>query len=281
MRIIRTVTDMHRYADAARSSGQKIALVPTMGYLHDGHVSLMRRARECADVVVVSLFVNPLQFGPAEDFAAYPRDWDRDVRIMESAGVDVVFAPSAGEMYPDGFQTTVAVSRVTKNLCGISRPGHFAGVATVVAKLFLCVKPHLAVFGEKDFQQLTMIKRMVKDLAFDLDVIGAPIVREPDGLAMSSRNTYLSPAERSAARSLSRALATAHALFAAGQRTAAALIDAAHAEIGVEPLARIDYIKICDAETLEDVQTITGDVVMALAVFFGKARLIDNIVLRV
>lgn len=281
MNVIRLIKDMHELADRLRLAGKRIALVPTMGYLHEGHVSLMRCAQQEADVVVVSLFVNPLQFGPNEDFATYPRDWNRDMTVMEAAGVDYVFAPSIDEMYPAGFQTSVVVSRLTKNLCGISRPGHFDGVTTVVAKLFLCTKPHVAVFGEKDFQQLVVIQRMVKDLGFDIRIIPAPIVREPDGLAMSSRNSYLSPQERRAATSLFQSLSEVQQLFLKGERNAAALIETARRRICAEPLARIDYIKVCDIENLQDVTTITCDAVMALAVYFGKARLIDNIVLRV
>jgi len=281
MEVISHSNQMRRTADALRASGKKIALVPTMGYLHDGHVSLIRCARKQADVVIVSLFVNPLQFGPNEDFTTYPRDFDRDAALMEGAGVDIVFAPMVEDMYPPGFQTSVVVHHVTKNLCGLSRPGHFEGVTTVVAKLFLCTKPHLAVFGEKDFQQLVVIQRMVKDLGFDIQIIAAPIVREPDGLAMSSRNAYLNLEERKAAVCLSQSLFEAQKLFTDGQRTAALLIDAARKRIAAEPLARIDYIKICDTETLEDIVTITRDAVMAIAVFIGKARLIDNIVLHV
>ncbi|MCX8043904.1 MAG: pantoate--beta-alanine ligase [Desulfobacterota bacterium] len=280
MEVVCRIADMHRRAEELRIHGKKIALVPTMGYLHNGHVSLMQIARDHADVVIVSLFVNPLQFGPHEDYARYPRDWDRDIAIMNSAGVDMVFAPSVEEMYPNGFQTTVTVSRLTKTLCGLSRPGHFEGVTTVVAKLFLCTKPHVAVFGEKDFQQLVVIRRMVHDLGFDIQIIPAPIVRESDGLAMSSRNTYLNPAERQAARCLSQSLFAAQKLFEEGQRNAATLIECARARIEAEPLARIDYIKICDATTLDEVTTITRDAVMPLAVYIGKARLIDNVVLR-
>jgi len=280
MQIIRSVREMHRLADAVRGSGKTIALVPTMGYLHEGHLSLMRLVREKADVVVVSLFVNPLQFGPGEDFKQYPRDWDRDVALIASAAADAVFAPEVAEMYPEGFQTSVSVSRMTQNLCGISRPTHFEGVTTVVAKLFLCAKPHIAIFGEKDFQQLMVIRRMVTDLGFDIEIIGAPIVREADGLAMSSRNTYLSAEQRTAALCLSRSLGQVRTMFAAGQRNAGVLIDYVHGQISAERLARIDYIKVCDIATLEDVETISRDAVMALAVYFGKARLIDNVVLK-
>jgi len=280
MQILRSVREMHQLADAARGSGKKIALVPTMGYLHEGHLSLMRLARGKADVVVVSLFVNPLQFGPGEDFKQYPRDWDRDIALIASASADAVFAPAVDAMYPEGFQTSVSVSRMTKNLCGISRPMHFEGVTTVVAKLFLCTKPHIAIFGEKDFQQLMVIRRMVKDLAFDIEIIGAPIVREADGLAMSSRNTYLNAEQRVAALCLSRSLGQARTMFGAGQRNAGVLIEYVRQQISAEALARIDYIKVCDSETLEDVATISRDAVMALAVYFGKARLIDNVILK-
>jgi len=280
MRVINTVAEMQACADASRASGKTIALVPTMGFLHEGHVSLMRLARERADTVVVSIFVNPTQFGPNEDYSSYPRDWDRDLDIVTGAGADSIFAPDAAEMYPAGYQTSVQVSDITQYLCGASRPVHFEGVATVVTKLFNCVKPHIAIFGEKDFQQLMVIKRMVKDLNMHIEIVGAPIVREPDGLAMSSRNTYLTPSERAAALSLSRSLAGAQGLFQTGERNAAVLADYVSRSIQREDCARIDYIKVCDAETLRDIEVVSGDALLAVAVYFGKARLIDNMVLQ-
>ena len=199
MQIINPVKDMQRYSDALRQQNKRVAVVPTMGYLHEGHLSLVRIAREHADAVIVTIFVNPTQFGPTEDFTTYPRDWDRDVKLVTSSGADCMYAPTPEEMYPEGHQTAVRVDKLTQHLCGITRPTHFEGVTTVVTKLFNATKPHAAVFGEKDFQQLQVIRRMVRDLDVDIEIIGAPIVREPDGLAMSSRNKYLS-AQRSAKR---------------------------------------------------------------------------------
>lgn len=281
MQEIRFVEEMQNFSETVRRQGKRIVLVPTMGYLHEGHLSLIRLGKEKADVLVVSIFVNPIQFEPGEDCKDYPRDRERDVKLVEFVGAECIFAPDVSEMFPEGFQTSVKVAHITKNLCGISRPTHFEGVATVVAKLFNCTKPHYAVFGEKDFQQLMVIKRMVRDLNLDIKIIGAPVVREDDGLAMSSRNEYLTPDERKAALSLSRSLFEAGKMFDAGERNATCLTEYAHKIISAEKPARIDYIKICDVETLEDITTISKDAVMALAVRFGKARLIDNIVLRV
>jgi pantoate--beta-alanine ligase len=280
MKTIRSIKEMQAFSEAARLQGKKIAFVPTMGFLHEGHLQLIRQARTMGDILIVSIFVNPIQFGPTEDFKQYPRDWDRDAQLCESGGTDVIFAPTAEEMYPEGFQTSVSVSSLSQNLCGISRPTHFQGVATVVAKLFNCTMPHVALFGEKDFQQLAVIKRMVRDLDFDIQIIGVPTVREADGLAMSSRNTYLSTQERRSALSLSRSLFKAQELFKSGERTARVLIDSARTIITREETAIIDYIKVCDIETLQDVDTISKPAVMALAVKIGKARLIDNVVLK-
>jgi pantoate--beta-alanine ligase len=252
-----------------------------MGFLHEGHLSLMRTAKKQADVLVVSIFVNPTQFAPGEDFDTYPRDFERDRAMVEEVGADCIYYPEVQEMYPDGYQTTVSVKDVTQNLCGLSRPTHFDGVSTVVAKLFNAVKPDCAVFGQKDFQQLAVIKRMVRDLNMDIDIIGAPIVREPDGIALSSRNKNLAPEERPCARSLSKALEAVSESVQAGERSARALIEQARSIIDAEPLGRIDYIKVCDTETMQDVERIQGEAVMALAVFFEKARLIDNAVLFV
>ncbi|MFZ0887382.1 MAG: pantoate--beta-alanine ligase, partial [Candidatus Binataceae bacterium] len=214
MQIVSSPRRMQRLSEAARLEGARVALVPTMGFLHEGHLSLMREGRRRATLLVASSFVNPIQFGPNEDLAGYPRDFDRDCELMRTVAVDVVFAPEAAAVYPADFQTRVEVTGLTQGLCGRSRPGHFRGVTTVVAKLFNIVKPHLALFGEKDFQQLCAIRRMVHDLHFDIEIVGMPIVREPDGLAMSSRNAYLSPAEREQALSLSRALGAACDRFA-------------------------------------------------------------------
>ena len=281
MNILHSVADMHRYADEAHQSARRIGFVPTMGFLHEGHVSLMRIARQHADVLVVSIFVNPTQFGPGEDFETYPRDFERDRAMVAEAGADCLYYPDVSEMYPSGYQTTVSVRDVTQNLCGSSRPTHFDGVSTVVAKLINAVKPDCAVFGQKDFQQLVVIKRMVKDLNMDVEIIGAPIVREADGIAMSSRNKNLALEERVAARSLSRALDAVSARIKAGERSAQALIEQARAIISAESRGRIDYIKVCDTETLQDVEILEREAVMALAVFFEKARLIDNVVLCV
>ena len=280
MKTIRSIKEMQTFSEAARKQGKTIAFVPTMGFLHDGHLHLIRQARTMGDVLIVSIFVNPIQFGPTEDFKQYPRDWDRDAQLCESGGADVIFAPTVEEMYPEGFQTTVSVPLLSQNLCGISRPAHFQGVATVVAKLFNCTKPHVALFGEKDFQQLVVIKRMVLDLNFDINIIGVPTVREADGLAMSSRNTYLSTQERGSALSLSKALFKVRKLFQSGERNARVLIDTAQAIITREEGVTIDYIKVCDTETLQDVAIISKPAVMALAVKIGKARLIDNVVLK-
>lgn len=250
-----------------------------MGYFHEGHLSLMKEARKTSDFVVTSIYVNPTQFGPKEDFSKYPRDFDRDAQMAQSVGVDVIFFPSNQEMYPDGYQTYVDVEKVTQNLCGMSRPGHFRGVTTICCKLFNIVKPHTAIFGKKDFQQLAAIKRMVADLNLDLEIIGLQTFREPDGLAMSSRNVYLSKEERTSALTLVGSLKMAQKLYAAGERNAAAMIKQSETLIKSAEFTDIDYIKICDAATLEDVNEIKGEVVMALAVKVGKTRLIDNSVL--
>ena len=280
MNIITSVAEMQAFSEACRKQGKTIAFVPTMGYLHQGHAHLMQEGRKLGDVLIVSIFVNPTQFGPGEDFEKYPRDWDRDAQLCASAGVDVIFAPTAKEMYPQGYQTSITVSQVSQNLCGVSRPTHFQGVATVVAKLFNCTKPHVALFGEKDFQQLVVIKRMVKDLNMDIKIIGVPTVREQGGLAMSSRNTYLSVDERISALSLSQGLARARELFQQGERSAQVLIVTVREIIEKETCATVDYIKVCDIETLQDIDVISQPAVMALAVKIGKARLIDNIDLK-
>ena len=280
MQIITTIKQMQGYSDALRQQQKRIAVVPTMGYLHEGHLSLVRIAKELADAVIVTIFVNPKQFGPNEDFTAYPRDMDRDVNLVATVGADCIYTPAPGEMYPEGYQTTVRVNKLTEHLCGISRPSHFEGVTTVVAKLFNATKPHVAVFGEKDFQQLQVIRRMVRDMDMDMDIIGAPIVREPDGLALSSRNKYLSAQERTAALVLSRSLFEIRELCAQGEHDALKLSQQVWQNISAEPLAKIDYIKVCDLETLEDVSQIRRDAIVALAVFFGKTRLIDNVILK-
>jgi len=269
---------MQAFSASARMEGKRISFVPTMGYLHEGHLSLMREGRRRGDVLVTSIFVNPTQFGAGEDLEKYPRDFARDERCAAEAGVDVIFYPSAGEMYPHGFQTYVTVEDVTKNLCGLSRPGHFRGVATVCAKLFNIVAPHVAVFGKKDFQQLVTICRMVTDLNMDLEIIGAPTVREHDGLAMSSRNTYLTDEERQSALSLSRSLLMTKGMYDEGERNTKTIITKVSKLIESQPHTAIDYVRICDTATMDDVKTIENEAVIALAVFVGKTRLIDNYV---
>ena len=280
MEVIRTIKEMKEFSSRARRDGKTIAFVPTMGYFHDGHLSLMRGGRKQGDLLVVSLFVNPTQFGPSEDFKNYPRDFERDGKMAEEVGVDVLFVPEAMEMYPPDHQTVVRVERVTQNLCGKSRPTHFQGVATVVMMLFEIVMPHVAIFGEKDYQQLVTIQQMAKDLHMSVEVVGMPTVREADGLAMSSRNTYLLPEERKAALSLHRSLQKAKDLLQKGERNADRIINEVRGILQSEPLVRIDYAQICDAYTLKDVGRIEGDVVVALAAYLGKTRLIDNFVYR-
>ncbi len=276
MEIIKTVHQMQQAADAIRMAGESIALVPTMGFLHEGHLALMRAGKEQCDRLVVSIFVNPTQFGPNEDFSSYPRDAEGDLRKAENVGADLVFMPSAGEMYPKGAQTTVTVSDLPRHLCGLSRPGHFDGVATVVAKLFHIVKPHVAVFGQKDYQQLAVISRMVMDLNMDIQIIGLPTVRERDGLAMSSRNSYLSAEERQSALSLKKSLNLAERLFNEGEKNPQVIKDFIRSYILEHPRTDIDYVSLCDPVTLDDVNTLSEGTLVALAVRVGKTRLIDN-----
>lgn len=280
MQIIESISAMRYWSADERRQDRRIVLVPTMGYLHEGHLALVREAKERGDRVVVSIFVNPMQFSPNEDFAAYPRDLERDRRLLESEDIDALFLPSTEEMYPGGAQTHVKVEKLSLPLCGAARPDHFRGVATVVAKLFNIVQPHVAIFGEKDYQQLQVIRRMVRDLSMDVEVVGHPIVREPDGLAMSSRNAYLTAEERRAALCLSRSLCKAQRLLRRGEASAAGLLGLVQRELAKERLAEIEYVKLCDPETLEEIDRVEGAGVLALAVRFGKARLIDNRVLR-
>ncbi|MDZ7268677.1 MAG: pantoate--beta-alanine ligase [candidate division KSB1 bacterium] len=253
--------------------------VPTMGYLHEGHLALVRRARAENDKVAVSIFVNPLQFGPREDLSTYPRALQRDLEMLAAVPADLVFTPDEREMYPPGFQTVVTVQNVTRPLEGSSRPTHFQGVATVVAKLFNIVQPTRAYFGQKDAQQTVVVRRMVQDLDFNLEVIVCPTVREADGLAMSSRNAYLSPEERRAAPVLYRALTAAQQAWRAGERRAESLRQEMRAIIAQEKLAVVDYVSVADPVTLEELETISGPALLSLAVFFGKTRLIDNVLL--
>ena len=276
MRTIEKIAGMREWSEAERRAGKRIAFVPTMGFLHRGHLCLVRDAKARGNRLVVSIFVNPTQFSPGEDFSGYPRDFERDCALLEAEGVDALFHPSVEEMYPPGAQTRVEVERLSLPLCGASRSGHFRGVATVVTKLFNIVLPHLAVFGEKDYQQLQVIRRLVRDLSLGVEIIGHPIVREADGLAMSSRNAYLSESERAAAVCLSRALCRTERLFKRGELSARALVRNALAELEKEPLAKVEYVELCDAETLDEIEVIDDAAVLALAVRIGKARLIDN-----
>ena len=278
MKIIETVREMQVFADDQRRAGSTIALVPTMGYLHRGHLKLMEEGRKRSDCLVTSIYVNPTQFGPGEDFEKYPRDLERDEALAAEVGVDVIFYPPNAEMYPPHYQTYISVEGVTTNLCVKSRHGHFRGVTTVCANLVNIVKPHVTIFGKKDFQQLVTIKRMVTDLNMDLEVIGMPTVREDDGLAMSSRNTYLRDDEHESALSLSRSLVMVKNLYEVGERNAGTLIGEVTRFIEGHPHATIDYIKICDTTTMKDVDTIEGESVIALAVRVGIPRLIDNYV---
>jgi pantoate--beta-alanine ligase len=278
MKIISSVKEMQAFSESIRNRGKKIAFVPTMGYFHDGHLSLMREGKQRGDTLAISIYVNPTQFGPQEDFEKYPRDFERDRELAEGVGVDVIFYPENKEMYPEHYQTYVNVEKVTQNLCGISRPGHFRGVTTVCAKLFNSVKPHCAIFGNKDFQQLVAIQRMVQDLNMDLKIVGMPIVREADGLAMSSRNVYLKESERNSALSLNRSLKLAKQIYDDGGRDASMILAEVRKFIEGHPYASIDYAKICNTTTLEDVERLEGESVLALAVKINKTRLIDNYV---
>ena len=280
MELLRTPAAMRTWADVRRAAGARIGLVPTMGYLHEGHVSLVRVAKGAGcSAVAASIFVNPTQFGPGEDYEKYPRDEARDLAMLDAAGVEAVYLPAAGDMYPEGHQTHVEVRTVSQGLCGAARPGHFRGVATVVAKLFLAAKPHVAVFGEKDYQQLAVIRAMNRDLDFGIRIVGAPIVREEDGLAMSSRNVYLSGDDRVAARCLSRGLSRAKDLFDAGERDAAALVAEARVEIEREPLAKLEYAEGRDTVSLTPLSGRVGAITILVAAKVGPARLIDNITL--
>ena len=280
MQVIEQIAEMRDWSEAERRQSRRIALVPTMGFLHEGHLCLVRDGKARGDRVVVSIFVNPRQFGPNEDFATYPRDLARDAGLLEKEGVDILFHPSVEAIYPAGAQTHIEVENLSLALCGPTRPGHFRGVATVVAKLFNIVRPHVAVFGEKDYQQLQVIKRMVRDLNMEVEIAGHPIVREADGLAMSSRNAYLTSEERQAAVCLSRSLCKADRALRRGETSARALVCLVRSELEREPLAKIEYVKLCHVETLKDIEKIDDAALLALAVQFGKARLIDNRVLK-
>ena len=278
MEIITTVAEMKARVAAWKAEGLTIGLTPTMGALHEGHMSLMEAARSACDRVVTSVFVNPLQFGPDEDYDNYPRDLERDAGIAESKGVDVVFHPSVEEMYPENYNTYVVMETLTDTLCGASRPGHFRGVCTVVNKLMNISMADRAYFGQKDAQQLAVIRRMVRDLNMNVEVVGCPIIREADGLAKSSRNTYLSEEERKAGLVLSQAVMLGQKLVAEGERSAAAVTGAMSELISAEPLAKIDYVSMVSWDSIEPVETIEGPVLVAMAVYIGKTRLIDNFI---
>ncbi len=279
MKIVRTVKEMHEAADAARKAGKRIGLVPTMGYLHEGHLALVRKARALADVVVASIFVNPIQFGPKEDFARYPRDFERDSRLLEREKTDVIFAPEAADMYPEGYATYIEVRGLADHLCGLSRQGHFVGVATVVAKLFNAVKPHFAVFGQKDYQQLKVIERMARDLNMDVEIIGHPTLREEGGLAMSSRNVYLSAEEREQALLIRASMDRAEELFAGGERNAAAIEAEVRNVLASKGGVEVEYVEVCDPESLDGLAEAGKSTLLAIAARVGKTRLIDNTIL--
>jgi pantoate--beta-alanine ligase len=276
MNIVTSIEEMQQTALELKRRGTRIAFVPTMGFLHDGHASLLRKGRNHGDLLVLSIFVNPIQFGHNEDLDRYPRDMERDCAIARECGVDIVFTPDSAEMYPKGFQTSVRVADLALPLCGASRPGHFDGVATVVTKLFNIVQPDVALFGNKDFQQLAVIRRMVADLSQPVAIVGMPIVREADGLAMSSRNAYLSPAERRSALCIPRAIRLVRELYGEGMRDVAGLRRAALELIQAEQAATADYLDFRDATTLETVETADDATLFALAVRIGTTRLIDN-----
>lgn len=280
MKTATTIRAMQAAAGKEKAAGRKIGLVPTMGFLHEGHLSLVRAARKKAGLAVVSIFVNPTQFGPTEDFSTYPRDYERDAAVLKKEGVDYLFHPEALEMYPNGFKTYIEVLDLQDKLCGRSRPGHFRGVCTVVHKLFQIVRPDLAFFGQKDAQQAIILKKMATDLNLGIQIEVMPIVREPDGLAMNSRNTYLEPDERKAALVLFRSLQEAEKAIGRGERRAEIILGRINALIDKEPLARIEYAEAVSPEDLDPVKEIVRGTLIALAVQIGKTRLIDNLVVR-
>ncbi len=280
MKLIRSIAEMHSLCRTARSRGARLGLVPTMGALHEGHLSLVTTARKKSDLVAATIFVNPTQFGPTEDFARYPRALENDCALLEREGVELVFAPSVEEMYPQGAVTWVVVEGLSERLCGKSRPGHFRGVTTVVAKLFHIVEPDVAFFGQKDAAQVAIIRHMVRDLNMPVAIDVCPIVREPDGLAISSRNAYLSPQERKSALVLYRSLMRVQKLFQSGERNSANLVATAKREFAAEPTVRPDYVEVVDPGTLEPETAVTKRVLVAVAAVVGQTRLIDNILLE-
>ena len=279
MKICRSIAEMRAACRQVRGAGRRLGFVPTMGALHAGHISLVRAARACCDVVAVSIFVNPLQFGPQEDYGRYPRSFEQDCQMLEAEGVDLVFAPGAEEMYPPGAVSYVTVEGMSERLCGRSRPGHFRGVTTVVSKLFHIVEPDAAFFGQKDAAQASILRRMVRDLDLEIEMVICPIVREPDGLAMSSRNAYLTAEQRRAATVLFRALERVQALFDAGERGSLALAAAALQVLGAETGVRADYVEVVDNDTLEPVAEVSRGALVAVAAWLGETRLIDNLLL--
>lgn len=279
IKVVSTVNETKAQIKEWKKQGLTVGLVPTMGFLHEGHQSLIKKAVEENDRVVVSVFVNPIQFAPNEDLETYPRDLEADKRLCDSTGADLIFHPTPEEMYPEGFSTHIQMENLTKELCGKTRPTHFGGVCTVVGKIFNIVQPNRAYFGQKDAQQLAIIKRMVRDLNFDLEIVGCPIIREPDGLAKSSRNTYLNAEERKAALILSKAIKLGKEMVENGERNAQTVIKAMTDKINSEPLARIDYVNVVDALSIEPLEVIKGEVLVAIAVYIGKTRLIDNFII--
>jgi len=281
MKIVDNISRMSTLSKMLKKEGKVIGFAPTMGYLHDGHLSLVRTAKKHTDVVVMSIFVNPLQFGPGEDFEKYPRDFKHDEEVAASAGADILFYPSGKDIYPGGYSTYVNVERLTDGLCGASRPGHFRGVTTIVAKLFGIVRPDVAYFGQKDAQQAIVIKKMVEDLNMGVEIKMVPIVREKDGLAMSSRNVYLSGSERQDAVVLYQALKKAESIVEQGERDPKKIMKTMEAMIKEKSSAKIDYISMVDTKLLQEINKVSGEVLIALAVFIGKTRLIDNVILKV
>ena len=282
MKVLRTVQEIQAFSKAAKDAGRSIGLVPTMGALHEGHLTLMRRARQENDVVIASVFVNPTQFGPNEDFDAYPRRFEEDCKKLETVPVDAVFHPEPKEMYPEGYCTYVNVEGdITKKLCGAQRPGHFRGVATVVTKLMNLSRADRAYFGQKDAQQLATIKRFTRDLNFPVEIIPCPIVREEDGLAKSSRNTYLNPQERQAALILSQSLKKGREAIEQGERDSQRVVSIIRENLETEPMARIDYVEVVDFENIQRTAKIEGETLVAIAVYIGKTRLIDNFIVNI
>lgn len=279
--VIESVAEMREFIAQVRQQGKKIGLVPTMGALHEGHLALMEEAKSSSDIVVASIFVNPTQFGPNEDYDAYPRTWQYDIDACRKIGVDVVFRPPVAEMYPQDWATWVSVDKITEKLCGQTRPGHFRGVATVVTKLFNIVQPDKAFFGQKDAQQVVVLMKMVRDLNMNVEIIMVPIVRDPDGLAKSSRNIYLTPEQRAAAPVLNRSLLFARQMVMQGQRECRLICSAVQNKIVAEPLASVEYVAMYSFPELQDITTVSGKALLAVAVRFGATRLIDNIILEV